>query len=574
MGTLVFRLSYRQLGRATSYQRVRKQMSRRYVFKTDLKSKVDCQKKRSSSTSDPVYLSEAVNLTNPDMKTTAFRFRRLSRSLRILVAALSLTYGKSMVMAEGMQIPSRNLALLIGCEEYEHARRLHYIRRDVVQVRETLTARGDYRTEDVWTLYDDAGPERRPTNGVIRQAVKSFMTLPRAGDRILVYFSGHGLRTNDGKLYLAPIDCDPKSPEQTGIAIEWLLRQLADCPAKTKLLILDACHSGSETPSDIATKVATSEDSADQLDDLFGVVTIASSTADQPSQLWVDKQHSLFTYWLNCGLKGDADNNGDGEINVDELFGFVHRNVKRTSELHLYRSQVPVRFVRSVIDRVAVVTRPRPQSLTTILNDIADQLTDQLIENEVSQVGVVEFLNDTESGELLGSNFGMLGSYCAERLQQRLAEIGSGYFVVLDRRRIDNVVRKGEFQLANLGSNAGPRKLSKSAVGMPVLVVGKLKGGLRLSEGVSPRILNVRCKLTQPEGLVDLGMAGGVATLTEAEWAMIGKCAAVQADNRRPECPQEPRPTDNRVIRKVHDRAQAPRRVRRWTFPHRIIRRK
>lgn len=494
------------------------------------------------------------------MKTKLFRSTIWKQSARPLLAVIVLALAASVAMAEPAPSSSRNLALLVGCQEYEHARRLEYIRRDVEQLGSTLVARGDYRSEDVWTLHDDAGADRRPTGAAIKKAIQGFLALPRGvNDRILVYFSGHGFRTSDDKLYLAPVDCDPKTPEGTGIAIEWLRQQLAACPAKTKLLVLDACHSGSERSTGISTKIATSEDIGHQFGDLADVVTIASSTADQPSQLWADKQHSLFTYWLNCGLKGDADHDSDGEIDVDELFRFVHRHVKRTSELHLHRPQVPVRIVRSAIDGVPVVSRLRPQSLTTVLNDIADQLADKLIENEVSQVGVLEFLNDTESGELLGSDFGLLGSYCAEQLQQRLVDVGSGYFGVVDRRRLDDAVQKGDFQLADLGSNTALKQLSKSAGGMPVLVVGKLKGGLRLSGDVNPRILNVQCKLTQTEGLADLGLAGGLVALTEAEWAMIGKSAAIQADDRRPERPrpgQEPRPIDDRVIRNVDERAQ------------------
>ena len=74
---------------------------------------------------------------------------------------------------------------------------------------------------------------------------------------------------------------------------------------------------------------------------LEGVVTLASSTAEQPSQIWDEKEQSLFSYWLNQGLKGHADEDGNGEVNIDELYDYVHRNVTQSAEARLHRPQTP-----------------------------------------------------------------------------------------------------------------------------------------------------------------------------------------------------------------------------------------
>ncbi len=76
--------------------------------------------------------------------------------------------------------------------------------------------------------------------------------LARSGpnDTMIVYFSGHGFRDTDGKLYLAPLDINPADPAATGISVEWLRQQLAACPANFKLLVIDACHAGSEKGED------------------------------------------------------------------------------------------------------------------------------------------------------------------------------------------------------------------------------------------------------------------------------------------------------------------------------------
>ena len=64
------------------------------------------------------------------------------------------------------------------------------------------------------------------------------------------------------------------------------------------------------------------------------MVTIASSTADQKSQIWEDKQQSLFSYWLDQGLKGHADADNDGNVDIDELYKYVSRQVTHRPKLH------------------------------------------------------------------------------------------------------------------------------------------------------------------------------------------------------------------------------------------------
>ena len=42
------------------------------------------------------------------------------------------------------------------------------------------------------------------------------------------------------------------------------------------------------------------------------MATLASSTGDEKSQIWDDKEQSLYSYWLNQGLKGHADDKKKG----------------------------------------------------------------------------------------------------------------------------------------------------------------------------------------------------------------------------------------------------------------------
>ena len=63
---------------------------------------------------------------------------------------------------------------------------------------------------------------------------------------------------------------------------------------------------------------------------------------------------------------------------------------------------------------VPVVVHLRPQPLNRVLADMAEQLADALADQQTPKVGVLEFTNTTSASELLGGNFGLVGS-CAPR---------------------------------------------------------------------------------------------------------------------------------------------------------------
>ena len=155
-----------------------------------------------------------------------------------------------------------------------------------------------------------------------------------------------GSATTTARCFLAPVDCDPSNPVETAIAVEWFRDQLAACRASFKLLVIDSCHAGSEKGADEEALVSA-KDLGEPFRALGDVITLASSTADEKSQIWAEKQQSLYSYWLNQGMKGHADADGDNQVDVDELNKYVYRNVVRTAKRHFSRSQTPVRIVRT-----------------------------------------------------------------------------------------------------------------------------------------------------------------------------------------------------------------------------------
>lgn len=63
-------------------------------------------------------------------------------------------------------------------------------------------------------------------------------------DQVIVYVSGHGMLDSKLDFYFATWDMDFQKPEKKGLSFDNLESILDDIPARRKLLMMDACHSG------------------------------------------------------------------------------------------------------------------------------------------------------------------------------------------------------------------------------------------------------------------------------------------------------------------------------------------
>lgn len=483
----------------------------------------------------------------------AFHDRRCFRLIVVLILAnLCRTTGAE----DGTSQPptSRQWAILIGVEKYHRANRLKYTVSDAQELAQVLSQRGGLERARILEMTDARkNPRFQPLRASLIAELPKSLEQVGENDRLIVYFSGHGFRDNEGKLYLAPLDCDPDNPATTGISIEWFKQRLADCKAKQKLLIIDACHAGTEKGEDNGTGV-TSRDLTSPFDGLNDIVTLASSKAEEKSQLWDDKQHSLFTYWLIQALKGHADSDGDSRIDVDELNKYVHRNVTRTAELRFPRPQTPVRIIRGGTAGVPLVIHLHPQRLKTVLSDMAEQLGLAIEEEQAISVGLLEFTNDAPLGEFLRSGYGLLGRYAAEELERTLIELGRGKYSVVDRRRLQRALSAEGFTVDDLASRTAVADLSKRTGGLPIVGIGTLSNR-------RGRVVTLRCKLVSTKDDRVIGAVGGTAQINESEWAMLGFSASTRPSDRRPPLPGLGVPqfsVEDRVIQRLDERAKAP----------------
>ena len=153
----------------------------------------------------------------------------------------------------------------------------------------------------------------------------------RPDDLVLVHFSCHGIKDDRGRLYLATTDTQLEYPHATAISAEWLNEQINYTRARRTLLLLDCCFAG-RFPFGMARRSGEELGVGDQLGGQGRAVISASNAMEyayEGDQLTESATGSVFTTVLVEGLEtGEADQDRDKWVSVDELYGYVYERVK------------------------------------------------------------------------------------------------------------------------------------------------------------------------------------------------------------------------------------------------------
>ena len=209
-------------------------------------------------------------------------------------------------------------AVVIGVASYHHMPVLRYTDDDAYRMYAFLKSPegGALDDDHIRILVDEEA-----TLGNIKRTMSDIFGQAGANDLVLLYFSGHGLRGA-----FLPFDFDGYHNKLLHEEVNAILKR---SPAKYKLCIADACHSGSllamrggnpnQTMSDYYNRLAQANP---------GTALIMSSKSDETSLESSGLRQGVFSHFLIRGLKGEADVDNDKYVSVQELYNFVNRNVR------------------------------------------------------------------------------------------------------------------------------------------------------------------------------------------------------------------------------------------------------
>ena len=218
----------------------------------------------------------------------------------------------------------RRAALLVATYEYEDPglRALKAPEADAKALAQVL-ADAEIADYEVTVLVN------QPVN-VVGEAIGDFYQNRRRQDLTLLYFTGHGLKDDNGRLYFAMKNTRRNSLLFTGLAAEQIDAAMEASPSQQKILILDCCYSGAFPVG----RTAKGDPAVHSLEKLRGrgrvVLTASDATeyAFEGDSIRGEGLGSVFTKYLVEGMStGRADLDGDGDISLAELYSYAHDKV-------------------------------------------------------------------------------------------------------------------------------------------------------------------------------------------------------------------------------------------------------
>jgi hypothetical protein len=235
---------------------------------------------------------------------------------------------------------ARAHAVVIGIEQYQQKLpKADFAAHDAEIMGLYLTKTLGYAEENVVVLLND-----RATKTGVEKYIEGWLPdRVEKEDAVFVYFSGHGApNPKTGKAFLVPYDGDPAFVDQTGYPLDRLYDRLAALPAREVVVMLDSCFSGAGGRSVIAKGMRPMVLSVENPVLAKGkVVVLAASSGSQVSSTYDQKSHGLLTYFFLKGLRGEADRNQDGRVDLGEVFEYLKPQVERTARREFHNEQTP-----------------------------------------------------------------------------------------------------------------------------------------------------------------------------------------------------------------------------------------
>ncbi|MCK4315122.1 MAG: SUMF1/EgtB/PvdO family nonheme iron enzyme [Anaerolineae bacterium] len=190
----------------------------------------------------------------------------------------------------------------------------------------------------------------------VNQAIEAFFADRKTDDLLLLYYSGHGIKDEDGRLYFATTDTRRKMLRTTAIPTTLVNDVMRYSRSRRQVLLLDCCYSGAFAKGMIA-KAGAGIGTKEHFKGRGRVVLTASDAiqyAFEEDKVIGEGSHSVFTRHLIQGLKtGEADMDDNGWVSLDELYDYVYDRV--TGEAP---QQTPGKWVFDLQGEIRIARNP------------------------------------------------------------------------------------------------------------------------------------------------------------------------------------------------------------------------
>jgi uncharacterized caspase-like protein len=295
---------------------------------------------------------------------------RVGIALMLTLAALAGVVARAQRALEG-----EKYAVLVGVRVYDPAEplpTLTYPEDDMDELARVLVASG-YKRENIKLMTQREGatrPRFEPTADKIRKELALMLDRLDENDSVVVALAGHGVQfKQDADSFFCPADAVVSvEDEETLINLGELAKTLEACQAGFKLLLVDACRNN---PKLAAARVAGRPLVAlPSLSRPFarrppgGVAALFSCSSGQLAFENPDLKRGIFFHFVIQGLQGQADRDGDGKVEVEELALSAKKSVAKFVD-DFYGREQTLEFINKTHGVVAIVSRDRPKEPET-----------------------------------------------------------------------------------------------------------------------------------------------------------------------------------------------------------------
>ncbi len=247
-------------------------------------------------------------------------------------------------------------ALVVGISEYKYGSidELRYADEDAEDFYQFLT--GDeyegFEEENVTLLTNEKATTQR-----IREGLSNLITEANPGDLVIIFFSGHGMTGPDLNgdeadgldEYFVTYDTNNESNAtllSTGLRDDEFGDLVRSIDSRQVALFIDSCYSGGASKSVKSVTVPGRKGTprnTSVFTDFSSEDTLLFAASKENQESWESKglKNGVFTYFLLKGLKGAADEDGDGEIVDYELYDYVKHEVSGYVDSNFSSTQLP-----------------------------------------------------------------------------------------------------------------------------------------------------------------------------------------------------------------------------------------
>ncbi len=173
-----------------------------------------------------------------------------------------------------------------------------------------------------------------PERQAMEEAIETLFSGCQKDELALLFFTGHGVKDENGKLYFATRSTRKNTQGElikaTAVAASFVQDVMSDSRSKRQVVILDCCFSGA-----FAEGWSAKDDGSVNLQAQLGGegrAVLTSSTSTQYSFEQKELDLSTYTHYLVEGIEtGAADLDNDGAISIDELHEYAKKKVKEAA---------------------------------------------------------------------------------------------------------------------------------------------------------------------------------------------------------------------------------------------------